>query len=467
MRLVFILAINIWSKSLAKLIFLKTYYANSELILKSDCKINSLFLLSLSPLLKHLKMKIFYASVLFIIFYSSAYAQSDFRKGYVVKLNGDTLDGYVNFQNEFQNFTTCNFKRFQIAIPVNYAPGKIKAYGIINGKQYLSCHLDGVEVFAEYLVRGEYSLLFYKKGGQHFYFNDKGGCMVELKSGKIIDQKSSQSYSNYKEYLSNKMSNLNVTDLINDSQLEINSLTIMVKRFNEVANAPYEIPLRPKEKNMVLDYHILGTNKLQFGLLGGGNIFNFKNSTTKEYDFIGKARFNSYVSPMIGLFVKGNISRYHPHLILESQVLYHKVSLYGYSKYSYASSYTDIYYNDLFISYKSLCMRGIVNYSINISNLKILPHVGIGYAFYLNSSYNRFYQIYKTAFKVMQSYEYSDLKIKKNDFLYIAGISFEYQLTSARIISLNFDSDFGTKILDLGGSKSKTRSYNISLGLTL
>lgn len=412
------------------------------------------------------------AVVLLICIATASFSQTDFKKGYIVKLNGDTLHGFINFRKEAQNYTECNFKRFQTAFPVNYSPDKLKAYGIDDSKQYVAVRLNSQFVFVEYLVKGNLSLLFYKQGSQHFYIRDQEGTLVELESGKTTDPKANQTYRHYKEYLLNKMNTVALEKEIQNSKMEVGSLTQLVKQYNELAKYPFEIPQRPSEKSFLKDYSILGTTRLQFGPVGGLSILSFDGPSDVDYNYFSEATFTNATRPVFGLFVSGKVSNSLSNLSFRTEVLFHTASLYGISECK--TSYNETSYNELFLSYKNVSLQATINYSISMNKLKLLPHVGLGYKFNINPSYYRFNQICSVAKDVVRTYEYSDLVLPKTYMAYIGGISFNYELFSARTISITFD--YVTGNMDIqkttatgSGTKVKVNgnSLNVTIGLTL
>lgn len=413
--------------------------------------------------------------VLTIIVCQIAVSQSDFRKGYIVKNNGDTLHGWVNFQKEAQNNSVCNFKRFEIALPINYSPEKLKAYGIDGGKQYLAAEFNGRKVFVEYLVKGKLSLLYLNKGSEHYFTLTGDGTLVELKSGRTADASSNQTYNHYKEYLEAAFKPIQMSESIQKSKLEINSLTALIKQYNEASNSEFEIPVRPKEKSILKDYSILGTRKIQFGLLGGVSMNSFAIKTDESsYQFMEKAKFNTVTSPTFGIFVKGNFTRSIPKLSLQANVLYHKASLYGFANYKNSNYSSDLMYDDIFIDFEEIKTQGTLNYSFKKQNLTLLPHIGIGYAYRLSSSYKRFHEEYSTTYNIVKSYEYSDLPISNASLYYIGGVTFEYSLSSARVLILNIDYNVKNKVLERQsqrntdqGLKGFGSEFIITLGLAL
>ena len=94
-----------------------------------------------------------------------AHAQSDFRPGYIVTNEFDTITGLVDYRSDLVNMKVCSFKKTEASVTENYYPGDIYGYWIDEGKYYVSKVItekaitDVQEkyhaVFMEYLVDGE------------------------------------------------------------------------------------------------------------------------------------------------------------------------------------------------------------------------------------------------------------------------------------------------------------------------
>jgi hypothetical protein len=411
-------------------------------------------------------MKLLLFSILIIFYVTSVSGQADFRKGYIVKTNGDTLPGYINFQKEALNYSECNFKRFEIAFPVTYSPEKLKSYGIQGEKQYCSAIINGKPTFLEYLVKGKMSMLFLDKGAKHYFIKDADGNIVELNKGKTTDTYNNKSYEDYKLYLMEKMGSVEkMTELINNSKLEIASLTSLVSIYNESLNVFFVVPIRPKQRTLFNDYSIIGTNRIKIGPVGGINIHKFKTSANAKdnglYDYIRKAEFQSFSSPVLGIYLIKNISKNNK-ISLQSQVTYQKVSLYGFSNFIENSYLGRNQLNYIYIDFKLLKIQGSINYSIKVLNFNLLPHIGAAFNVLSDKSYYRFNEISNASEKVVNTYEYNDLELVTKDISFFGGLSLTYQISSARIISLNIDYEAGNNVLKtiktITGSKSKINS---------
>lgn len=100
---------------------------------------------------------------------TNAYAQADFRPGYVVKPAGDTLRGEVDYRGAQRSTRLCRF-RLAAAAPVKvYKPADLSGYGFLAGKVFKTrvlLPIDSIQyqtqrpapIFLEVLVAGPLTL---------------------------------------------------------------------------------------------------------------------------------------------------------------------------------------------------------------------------------------------------------------------------------------------------------------------
>jgi len=105
------------------------------------------------------------------------HAQTDFRPGYVIKENEDTLFGKIDYRGDYLMSKLCKFKpKFSNTI-INYYPGDVKEFRFINSKCYVSRTLEsGRKVFLEYLIKGKLNVYYYRdEDFNDYYLVDKEG----------------------------------------------------------------------------------------------------------------------------------------------------------------------------------------------------------------------------------------------------------------------------------------------------
>jgi len=128
--------------------------------------------------------------VLMAVFSVAAMAQQNLRDGYVITLQGDTLQGVIDFRTASMNTKRCVFKQNGATEFKTYLPGDIDGYRFINnGIYYVSKPViadDGSRelVFAEYVIRGNMSL--YQIGADEMVIVDEDGneASFSLESAK-------------------------------------------------------------------------------------------------------------------------------------------------------------------------------------------------------------------------------------------------------------------------------------------
>lgn len=113
-------------------------------------------------------------------------AQGNFRPGYIITNENDTVFGNIDFRTAEQNALSCRF-RADISDEVQrYGPGEIYAYRFMDdGKFYVTrtVTLDKAPqtLFLEYLVKGVISLYYYRAPlTLYYFFEDENGRIIEV-----------------------------------------------------------------------------------------------------------------------------------------------------------------------------------------------------------------------------------------------------------------------------------------------
>lgn len=126
------------------------------------------------------------------------HAQAKFYHGYVILLNGDTLNGEIrkNVKKEFDNFTKASFRKIDGTEAKTYRADKIKEY-VVDGITFVSRNIDGDQVFVKRLSKGTVNLYEAQveilqmnevKVKSDYYMEKAAGEFVKIKSGKFKKQ---------------------------------------------------------------------------------------------------------------------------------------------------------------------------------------------------------------------------------------------------------------------------------------
>ena len=144
-------------------------------------------------------MKQLYICLLLLLLVStSALAQKDFRKGYIVQ-NSDTLRGYVDYRGGVRNAQIAAFKSTLDGEEQTFSPDAIAGYGFENEAKFYESKLvtvgDTVSaekrlVFLNALVKGKASIYYYLDTShrEHFYLAKDNGPLVALQEQEYLQK---------------------------------------------------------------------------------------------------------------------------------------------------------------------------------------------------------------------------------------------------------------------------------------
>jgi hypothetical protein len=122
-----------------------------------------------------------------IIFNSiSSLAQTDFRRGFIIEMSGDTLIGEVNYQGDIRISREIQFRNQNL--DVVYRPFEILGYKFDDGRYFVSrmsvSAADTTAIFAEYLVKGEKDLFLHRTlNGFHYSLSISDSVIREIPFG--------------------------------------------------------------------------------------------------------------------------------------------------------------------------------------------------------------------------------------------------------------------------------------------
>jgi hypothetical protein len=108
-------------------------------------------------------------------------AQAQFKDGYIISLQGDTINGKIKYRSQSKNYQACVFANE--GGTKEYRPTDIQGYGYVKGQHYTSAYTN--TSFLEALVLGEVNLY---KMDKVYYLKKSGQDMVALVA-KVLESK--------------------------------------------------------------------------------------------------------------------------------------------------------------------------------------------------------------------------------------------------------------------------------------
>ncbi len=116
------------------------------------------------------------------------HAQINLREGIVITLDGDTLQGQIDYRTDNMNAQQCVFMANGASATTTYLPGQIEGYRFLdNGRYYVSRSVmlpDSTRrtAFLEFLVRGQMSVYYLGNTTPTlFYFEQEDGTQTIVK----------------------------------------------------------------------------------------------------------------------------------------------------------------------------------------------------------------------------------------------------------------------------------------------
>lgn len=133
-------------------------------------------------------LKAFILSLAFLVSLG-VMGQDNFKKGYVITLDNDTLFGKINDAGGYKNSRLCTFKAKGSKVK-EFLPGQIKGYRMYKDKYYVSKQAENKDgskyIFMEVLIEGPVSLYHDRKSTERaFYIQKKNDDLIPLQNKEV------------------------------------------------------------------------------------------------------------------------------------------------------------------------------------------------------------------------------------------------------------------------------------------
>lgn len=124
----------------------------------------------------------------FFLLTSPLISQKDFKPGFIIKNEQDTIYGLINVNSNSKNSLSCEFKKEENAVVQHYKPFDIQAYKIDHEKFYVSKEVvfndEKKQFFLEYLVNGIVDLFYLNYNTLGYFYIEKGDTIVRLSNNE-------------------------------------------------------------------------------------------------------------------------------------------------------------------------------------------------------------------------------------------------------------------------------------------
>jgi hypothetical protein len=281
---------------------------------------------------------------------TTAYAQVDFRPGYIVQLAGDTVRGEVDYRDTRSNMTQCRFRPNSGASITTYQPAELRAYGLSSEHklyQAIAPASSAPKYFLEVLVSGPAKLYFWRddERADHYYVATEAFPLTELVQRKVLleQQRVLQEQNIYRNTLAQALPGCPA------AQAQLPALRFTARDLARTVLA-YNQCFAPQPATPVAEV-VTGQpkgSKVQFGIIAGAQSTTMRVKYDDQFSKDNTLEFGPKFTPVVGLSLNLPLTVLSRKLSLETELFYdgqhydqtYTKTTYGGGVYSSASRYT-------------------------------------------------------------------------------------------------------------------------------
>lgn len=359
-------------------------------------------------------LAVFAITYVFLI-QSISFAQENYRKGYIITNNYDTIYGLLQNRSSKQAGRQCIYKQNEDADAIRYRPDEIAGYRFDEGKYFISKTIiqfrEEQKIFLEFLIKGKANiyLLEDNEGSRFFIETEKDGFIELSEPEKIITTDSGTFYVTKKyrgKLLAITADFPELVPVVNKTYLQSKPLISLAKKYQNLACPTEECTVFEKRfkpvkvgisvhggvvmKNLNLGDRIVSDNRMGYC---GGVSFRFRNILYSNERFSLETGIN-LIKNNTFIFKSAESNTQSEKVIYENKIYY-------------INKFDEVYISDNYIKVKSLetdtkistiTLPFIIHYSFLYKNVR--PGFGIGgvYSFVTNQNENLKYEFFSDRF---------------------------------------------------------------------
>lgn len=357
-----------------------------------------------------------------------SYAQKDYRQGYIVTIQKDTLLGLIHYRENAKNYELCEFKETNTSSPILYSPRDLEGYRFLDDKLFVAKKLsekkisntgESQDIFLEVLVKGTATLYRYKST----FFIEKGADnfheLVNTREVVIIEEKkvsrNSNKYVGILLFLLGDCAELKPQ--INRTALNEKALTKLVERYNACMGSTPSITYKENKPWI----------KSSLGISGGVVLSQIEFRSSSRFDIHYEQPFKRSDSFMGGVSVSFTFPRFNERLSVITDAWYVSNTYISFSELR-DPVIPIITRNDVFIQIEQLKIPAGFRYTFPTG--KISPFVSFGISRTFHHSINSFWIREEELNSVVMTWHYEPIRplftsvlreFKNNQFGYWAG----------------------------------------------
>lgn len=409
----------------------------------------------------HIVKYIFSTGLIFICFLTLK-AQYDFRDGYFIKNNDDTIHGLIDYKGRNVSAKKCIYRVNVNSKNQVFKPDQIKAYRYTNSKYYVSKFVDTGDkkeyIFLEFLINGIVDIYYYHDDlGDHYFIDDGSGNLYALKNedkeiikDNVLYTKESKEYVGVLRYTFKDSPT--VSNQVQNISLDHKSLLKITQEYhNEVCT----------DEECIIYEKKLPKKKHAFGLLVGLNGITISEQTIPpDHYYLMNSNFGITFFPSIGFYYKVNMPQVNESLYFQYEGTFY------YRKLTTSNCYkVEIYYNEYLndITLKQLVFDNVALLKYEFPKGQIRPTFQIGgfLSYSLMTDYNRYEEKKSFSGYTQYTYETNESPFLNFDYGISCGVGLKIIYLKDKELFVDFKYKRGFGLLE--GLNTNTFLMNVGL----
>jgi hypothetical protein len=376
--------------------------------------------------------------VLFSLAFFDCFSQADFRTGYVITNDLDTIHGLIDYRSESRSANFCVFRKSFSTPAITYYPGDIFGYRYAGDKYYVSreVNLEGINkiYFLEYLFNGIVSIYFFMEGNREYFLLESAAGELHFLTNEEVDRYfedkgrykiSSNKYIGQLRYIFSDYPELQRK--IDRSKLSHTSLITIANEYHQY--------ICPDEECIIYSRNLPAVS-LQLALFSGLNVTGMSFSGYPFFANLGSINSNS---PSVGGLLKISLPRVHEKFTIPISFEYGRSYYHKYTENSFSSNYLGNEYHDVHISSNHLKLCTGLSYTYPTG--KVRPSLSAGFLFVreFSGEIRRVSDFERGSIIYSQPDEIFPMPIASYGIRLSAGLDFHPWIIFKPFLNLNYD----------------------------
>lgn len=323
--------------------------------------------------------------------YQPAFSQENFNEGYIVKQNGDTVLGFIDYRNWDKNPEKIRFKSNVDENAIFYNPTEIIEFGVkdeiyvgaivnaevsslrsdkLGDNPELNIRVD--TVFLQTIFRGHRSLFYYKnaEGRDNFYIMEGTEFELLIYKKYDVERDGREGIAENKKYLNQLALYLNDCVSI---QTKVNKTgyksTDLVKLFQYYYSCSASDDFFHKK---------LDKAYIETGLLAGVSLTSL-NFSSSGFPYLAEAEFDQSINFTTGLYLDIILPKNQGKWSVNNEIFYTSYNVTG----TYVESKSDNFYETSIseIGYSYLKINNMLRFKYPLGNMFLFANAGIANGF--------------------------------------------------------------------------------------